>query len=117
MAECHPPSHRLRKRQDIEETFQQGRLFKGRLLRMRAVRMVSEGAVSKLGIVVSKRVNKLATQRNLWKRRIREAYRVMQQEKSGAFKILIHATPQAKTPPFEEIQKDLRRLFQEAKIV
>ncbi len=69
----------------------------------------------KLGVIVSKKTDKHATKRNLWKRRIREAFRLNQKVIKPGHSIIIQAKRIATVPTFVNIEKDLLTLLSEVK--
>ncbi len=73
----------------------------------------------KIGFVVSKKVHKSAVKRNTLKRKMREVVRLMMkdQQLNSGFLIALMAKPAMFGAPFEEIQADVERLFQKAKIL
>lgn len=72
--------------------------------------------VSKVGIIVSRKVSAHATDRNRWKRRVREVFRVNQfLIKKGKW-IVLQVKPGKKTPAFQEIEAEIKKLFREGAI-
>jgi ribonuclease P protein component len=69
----------------------------------------------KLGVRVSRRVHLRAVKRNLWKRRIKEAYRMLQHEILPGRLILVDAQRQEKIPGYPEIKAELQKILKEMK--
>ena len=70
-----------------------------------------------VGIMVSKKVHLRAVKRNLWKRRIREAYRRNQSQFKPGWALVIQARKQEKIPRYAEIEKELFRLCVRANVM
>lgn len=68
---------------------------------------------SAIGIVVSKKTSPLATERNEWKRRMREIFRDKKHllKEGGLF--LLKAR-EKKRPSFSELEKDFKKIFKSA---
>lgn len=70
-----------------------------------------------IGIMVSRKVHLRAVKRNLWKRRIREAFRRNQNALKPGWALVVQAKRQAVIPAYTEIEKDLMRLCRRAGLV
>ncbi len=70
-----------------------------------------------IGIMVSRKVHLRAVKRNLWKRRIREAFRRNQNRLKPGWALVVQARKQAAIPSYQEIEKELLLLCQSAKIL
>lgn len=71
---------------------------------------------SKLGITVSKKVDKRATVRNKLKRRLKEFFRINKKKFSSPYEIVIIAKKHAKNLDFHLIHKELSGVFYNNKI-
>ncbi len=104
------PEQRIRDRRDFQFLFKNGRFAKGSYLNL----WVHEEPALKeprLGMVVSRKTEARATRRNLWKRRIREAFR-RQQEGLKKVSIMIQSRPQAAgVPSYSMIFAEMAKLF------
>lgn len=76
-------------------------------------------ATPQLGIVISRKTEPLATRRNLWKRRIREAWRLNRSKLKGGAAIVIQAKrssglPAGRqgTPSYYQIAAELSELLE-----
>jgi ribonuclease P protein component len=110
---------RIRKRRVFDTLFKKGRFFRGKFLRAWILKN-PEGAKQReikpqMGVIVSRKTDLRATKRNLWKRRIREAFRKNQAKIKNNMAILIQATrnPLA-IPSIEMIQTELLELLEKA---
>lgn len=74
-----------------------------------AKKQVSDGRPA-IGIMVSRKVHLRAVKRNLWKRRIREAFRRNQGKFKPGWALVVQARKQAVIPAYSEIEKELLRL-------
>ena len=64
-----------------------------------------------LGVIVSRKVSLRAVRRNLWKRRIREAFRRRQAEIKKGFAILIQAKKQNGIPSYQVLEAEMIELL------
>lgn len=72
-------------------------------------------AKPQLGIIVSRKTDKRAVKRNLWKRRIRECFRKNQAKVKNNTAVLIQAAKSpAKMPSYQAIQTELFELMAKA---
>lgn len=108
---------RIRGRKDFQLIFKKGKCAKGGFLNL----WVYEGPevsgagskrLARLGIVVSRRVDLRAAKRNLWKRRIREAWRRKGLRPLGPMAVVIQAKKQGKAPSFQALTLELTSLLE-----
>lgn len=64
-----------------------------------------------LGMMVSRKTHLRANKRNLWKRRIREAFRIHQREIKNGLYILVQSRLQSEAPDFKTIEKEFLDLL------
>lgn len=95
---------RLAKKKDFDRVFSQGRSSYGNFLGFKT--LPNEDEVSRLGIIVSKKVSKLAVERNRIRRRIRSIMNELAADFTGYWDLVVIVLPGAKDKPFFEI-KDL----------
>jgi ribonuclease P protein component len=108
--------YRLKKNKDFERVYKEGEGFKEDFLFLKVLANNLENP--RIGIVVGKKVSNKATERNLIKRRLREAVRKRIPEvKNGLDIIIVVLKDASKEISFEEIEKVVNRLFLRAKIV
>lgn len=107
-----PPSARLHSPPEYQQAFSEGRRHHGQLFRMH-FRADPDGPV-RLGVSVSKRVDKRAVGRNRVKRVCRDAFRSLASGLPHGDIVLV-ARPEAAKADNAAIRDDLQRLF--AKLV
>ena len=72
----------------------------------------------RIGIIVSKKTNKSAVARNLWKRRIREAFRKNQSVIKPGVSVLVQSRKrECSAPAYKEIELDIMELLTKTKAV
>jgi len=103
-----PRLNRLTKRKDFGEIHQQGQITRGRLMMLRAKR--NNLKYSRVGIIVSKKVAKKATQRNKIKRRMRQIIREKILLHSG-YDFVIILKHNAASVNYEELKDDWQRVW------
>lgn len=70
------------------------------------------GEVNRLGLTVSKKLGKAVT-RNHVRRRLREAYRLNEQDIASGFDIVIVARHGSESAPFEALKGEMCELFKD----
>ena len=70
----------------------------------------------RIGIVVSKKVSLRANKRNLWKRRIREAFRLHQHKIKKGVAILVKAKKQDTIPSYHDVALEFEKALTKAKV-
>ena len=73
--------------------------------------LLSENEPSRLGLTVSKKVDKNAANRNYIKRVLREIFRIKKENFTNNFAIVITAKKSVKEKKYQEITDDLNRIF------
>ena len=111
--------YRLNKTKDIQALMKTGRAFYSPVLMVRAKANTLPN--SRFAIIVSNRVSKKATQRNLIKRRLREIVRhFLPQLETGA-DVAILASPkiisQGKVLGYQEMFRELEQVFKKARLL
>jgi len=103
-----PRLNRLNKRKDFERIHQQGQIARGRLMILKAKR--NDFQYSRIGIIVSKKVAKKATQRNKIKRRMR---RIVREEilLHNGYDFVIILKHDAVSANYEELEDDWQRVW------
>lgn len=105
-----PRENRMTKKTDFEAVLADGRIKQGRLFGI-AVKYQDDTAFPKVGIIVSKKISKLATRRNRIRRLLRESVkkRAGTLPKGGRFVILAKRSLLGASR--EDIDKELARLL------
>jgi ribonuclease P protein component len=111
-----PKIYRLRKKKDFENVYKKGRSFKQGFLFLKFLN--NNSGVSRIGIVVSKKVALRATVRNLIKRRIRAAVKeLVPNIKQGQDIVISALSGVDKTTDFRNIKETLEKLLFKAEII
>ncbi len=103
-----PADSRLKRQADFAAVFKRGKVAADDVLVVHAMRGESSGA--KLGLSISKKVGN-SPQRNRWKRLIREAFRLNQQQMPQRLWLVVRPRRGA-APEFHAIEKSLLKLSQ-----
>ena len=111
-----PPSARLRVSAQFQATFAEGRRLNGQYFRLHAhLRPVSgadeAGLPARLGVTVSKRVDKHAVGRNRIKRQARECFRQLRPVLAAGDYVVL-AKPEAAKADNPALRADLASLFE-----
>lgn len=104
-----PKENRLKKEKEFEAVFKGGRTLKGKYVFLRY--LINGTDKTKVGFVVSKKISKLAVERNKIKRRMREVVRLKRNSLKDGLSIVIVSLPQIKEAPYKEIKEDLENLL------
>jgi len=111
-----PRKYRLKKNKDFERVYKKGKGFRQDFLFLKA--LANNLANSRIGIVTGKKISKKATERNLIKRRLREAVRKRIPKIKNQLDIIIVALEGvSKETSFETIEQVLDKLLSKAKII
>lgn len=106
--------NRLNIDQDIKRLIQSGKTFF--LPQLTIKYSINQDKQIKFGLVVSNKVDKRATQRNLLKRRLREAHRSLLNDIKPGYNLLIIAKKSALELSFAELKKQLLFAYSQIKI-
>jgi ribonuclease P protein component len=108
-----PPTARLRVAGQFQATFAEGQRLNGQYFRLHA-RILAGAETTRLGITVSKRVDKLAVGRNRLKRQAREAFRALRAALPAGDYVLLAKAEAAKADN-AAVRRDLERLLERAR--
>jgi len=106
-----PKLHRLQ-RSDFDLVFRQGRRIRGQSFGLIVLFSKDKNEPSKIGIVVAKKICKLAVNRNKLKRQIRNTINpgILENLPAGR-KIVVMAFSMPKTSKYQDIEKEITGLF------
>ncbi|NUN64422.1 ribonuclease P protein component [Pseudanabaena biceps] len=110
-----PNQNRLRRREDFAKIYANGDRFRGKYLNLKILVVQNEPNI-KIGIVVSKKVSKLAVSRNRFKRQLRAIFRQLLSQLRGNLQIVVTVTTQSQ-PSYQEICDDLMILLTKARVL
>jgi ribonuclease P protein component len=110
-----PSQNRLRRREDFANIYANGDRFRGKYLLLRILATQDEPDI-KIGIVVSKKVSKLAVSRNRFKRQLRAIFRQLLSQLKNGLQIVVTVTTQSQ-PNYQQICDDLRVLLIKSKVL
>lgn len=111
-----PLANRLKSRSDFRQILSEGQYIKGKLLSIKFVVKPGSSLPSLVGFAVSKKFSKLATDRNLIKRRLKSIIKqFLGQIVRGSKLIIIVSRPQTDVS-FADLRDDLRELLIKAKL-
>jgi len=112
--------NRLSRKKDFETVNKQGKVIYSPILMIKFC--ANDLAISRFGIIVSNKVSKKATLRNLIKRQLREILRLSLAEIKKGIDLVIIVSPkiinqQGKVINYAEIEKSLKAALQKAKLL
>ncbi len=109
---------RIKKRGDYIKTQNQGKKAHTTNLVVACRKTSAKNApTSRLGVTVSKRVNKRAVVRNLLKRRIKEVFRTSLPEIADGYDVVIIVRQSATQIGFQELKGELLRALRKLKLL
>jgi ribonuclease P protein component len=111
-----PNQHRLRRREDFAKVYAKGDRYKGTYLSLRIL-YDNDPIFTRIGIVVSKKISKLAVIRNRFKRQLRAIFRQLLSQLKGGLQIVVTVTAVQSKPSYQEIWDDLNKLLARAKVL
>lgn len=111
-----PNQNRLRRREDFAKVYANGDRYRGTYLNLRVV-FDSNDPLTKIGIVVSKKVSKLAVTRNRFKRQLRAIFRQLLSQLKNGLQIVVTVTTVQSNPNYQELWDDLKNLLAKAKVL
>ncbi len=105
---------RILKRRDFQRVFERGKSFRSKWIIVRIEKTPEGAEKSKIGLVISRKVEPKATRRNLWKRRVRNAVRLFASGMTPGFMVVVQARANPRLPKQEEIEKELKAILAES---
>ncbi|MCX6790594.1 MAG: ribonuclease P protein component [Candidatus Gribaldobacteria bacterium] len=110
-----PRKNRLTKNNDFLKVYSQGRHTNGSFLALKA--MDNHLPYFRVAFIVSKKISTKATERNLVKRRLREAVKNILGSIKAGYDIVIFSKTNIRGQKFLEIQNEITGAFHRAKLV
>lgn len=112
--------YRLNKTKDIQTLMKTGRVFYSPVLMVKA--KANDLSHSRFAIIVSNKVSKKATERNLIKRRLREIVRHLLPNLETGADVAILASPkiissQGKIFKYQDMRKEIEAVFKKARLL
>jgi len=107
-------ANRLAKEADFKRLALKGRFSFGPLFNLKS--LPNKLGASRFGIVISAKVSKKATVRNLIKRRMTEAIRLMAEHLKPSLDVMLVVKKEAVESDYQILSKELERLFKKAGI-
>ncbi|PZV14739.1 MAG: ribonuclease P protein component [Pseudanabaena sp.] len=111
-----PNQNRLRRREDFAKVYAKGDRYRGSYLNLRILFDIND-PLTKIGIVVSKKVSKLAVTRNRFKRQLRAILRQLLSQLKDGLQIVVTVTTVQSKPSYQELWDDLKNLLAKAKVL
>jgi ribonuclease P protein component len=112
-----PNQNRLRRREDFAKVYASGDRYRGTYLNLRIFLDNNPPLITRIGIVVSKKVSKLAVSRNRFKRQLRAIFRQLLSQLKEGLQIVVTVNPVQGKPSYQEIWDDLKSLLVKAKVL
>lgn len=106
---------RLRKTEDVERVFRRGKSAYGDFVTLRTLPNATK--VSRATVVAGLKVHKMATRRNAVKRKVREVLCHHWSAIKPGWDVAILVKPEALKASFQDIEKDIGRVFRKADIL
>lgn len=107
--------YRITKDKEFQTIYRRGRFQSTALFSLHY--LPSRNGVSRIGIVVSKKISKKAVERNKIKRQVRAIASEIHKSLNNNFDIVIAVKKPALEANFEEMQKTLKHMAERAKII
>ena len=111
-----PNQNRLRRREDFAKVYAKGDRYRGTYLNLRIL-FDTNDPLTRIGLVVSKKVSKLAVTRNRFKRQLRAIFRQLLSQLKNGLQIVVTVTAVQSKPSYQELWDDLKNLLARAKVL
>lgn len=112
-----PASCRMKKRGEFLKVQNTGKKAHTQNFVVSCMPGIASAKTMRLGITVSKRVDKRAVVRNLLKRRVREVFRTQRPLLKGYYDVVVIARQSATEIGFQDIRKELLKAFKKLGIL
>jgi len=110
-----PKENRLKKEKEFEAVFKGGRTLRGKSVFLKY--LINGTNETRIGFVVSKKISKLAVERNKAKRRMRDIVRLKKDSLKDGLSIVIVSLPLIKGMEYKEIKQDLENLLNKEELI
>jgi ribonuclease P protein component len=107
--------YRITKDKEFQAIYRRGRFQSTALFSINY--LPAKRDLSRIGIVVSKKITKKATERNLIKRRVREIARELHPRLKGNFDIIISVKKPVAEADFQEMKNTITKMFEKADLI
>jgi ribonuclease P protein component len=104
-----PKEKRLRDTRDFKRVYQKGSFFGSQIFTMSA--LPNKRAISRVGVVISKKVEPKAVKRNLLKRRFREAIGALYEKLPAGYDVVVSIKSKAKEADFTDVKAQVAEVF------
>jgi len=111
-----PNQNRLRRREDFAKVYANGDRYRGKYLNLKIL-VDNNSEFTKIGIVVSKKVSKLAVSRNRFKRQLRAIFRQLLSQLKCGLQIVVTVVASENKPSYQQLWDDLKNLLARAKVL
>ena len=108
-------ANRLRLQRDFDRVYKQGRTVNGPLFNLKYV--PNNLPDSRFSFVISSKVEKLATRRNLIRRRLRAAVALLQGGVKPGFDVVILIKKAALAVPYQDLAKQVEIILRQARLI
>lgn len=103
-------SQRVRKAAEFKKVFEKGSLARGRWFNVRVL-LDETPLPPRLGLVISSKTAPRAVDRNRWKRRLREVFRMLPQAVKNGCWVVVQARPNPRVPEMQEAEQEFLELL------
>jgi len=110
-----PKENRLKKEKEFEAVFKGGRTIRGKSVFLRY--LINGTEQTRVGFVVSKKISKLAVERNKAKRRMRDIVRLKKNNLKDGLSVVIVSLPPIKGMEYKEIKEDIEKLLSKEELI
>ncbi|HTL47972.1 MAG TPA: ribonuclease P protein component [Verrucomicrobiae bacterium] len=111
------PGQKVRERNEFKAIFEKGTKARGIFLNLWYCPTPGQRGPAKLGIVVGRKAEPLATRRNVWKRRLREIFRNNNGEIKPGYSLVLMVLKCEKMPASREIEADFLGLLTKSGLI
>lgn len=112
-----PKAHRLKNWRDFRTVYKQGKRFHGKQLVLIVHRVTCAKQPTQIGISISRKVSKKAVIRNLIKRRLRHACRLLLSDMEHHWQLIIIVRSGSATCEYEDFLRELKQLLIKAEVL